>query len=451
MMRTNPMVTVIIPVFNRPDELAALLVDIRQLHVDGLEIKVLVVDNSSTPPVIAHDGIRVIRLSSNTGGSGGFNAGLRAALAEDTDFLWLLDSDVGLYERSLVELVNHACSHPDLAGVGSVLVNPSNGKVYEAGGRIDRRWGHYLPVDPNSELDVPDYAAACSLLVRAEAVRSSGLMPQIFLNCDDILWCLALARVAGPIAIERESKVTHPPGLFPGRGRYYQARNGFGPIDALRLGWRVRFRRALLECGRTTGLALMGRRDLAELHICGLRDAARVMMTGQGDPPVPKHEIMPLDELGGDVAAVAGASDAVLIESSETVASPTRRALADALSRVSHNERCWHMPQSRPVGGLWRNAILAMIRVLSGVRPPYAVVIARDAPEVWAPARNTWYVAADGYWMHVSRRRDLIVGLRVFARALRHALRIAVRGPAIPPCEMIETETAPDMRAELER
>ena len=37
--------------------------------------------------------LRVVSLPENTGGAGGFHAGIRAALAEDVDLLWLMDDD----------------------------------------------------------------------------------------------------------------------------------------------------------------------------------------------------------------------------------------------------------------------------------------------------------------------------------------------------------------------
>jgi rhamnopyranosyl-N-acetylglucosaminyl-diphospho-decaprenol beta-1,3/1,4-galactofuranosyltransferase len=73
--------------------------------VDGgrvLPDRVVVVDNASTdrtPELLASLGselqipLEVIRLDRNTGGAGGFAAGLRAALAGDGELFWLMDDD----------------------------------------------------------------------------------------------------------------------------------------------------------------------------------------------------------------------------------------------------------------------------------------------------------------------------------------------------------------------
>ena len=63
---------------------------------------VVVVDNASTdrtPQLLAelaeelHTPLQVLRLERNTGGAGGFKAGLAAALEHDADLFWLMDDD----------------------------------------------------------------------------------------------------------------------------------------------------------------------------------------------------------------------------------------------------------------------------------------------------------------------------------------------------------------------
>src|SRR3954454_5726681 len=90
-------VAVVVVTFNRADLLGRTL--------DGLAAQthepdaVIVVDNASTDHtralLDAHRGLALqrIHLDSNTGGSGGFRAGVEAAYEQGFDRIWLMDDD----------------------------------------------------------------------------------------------------------------------------------------------------------------------------------------------------------------------------------------------------------------------------------------------------------------------------------------------------------------------
>ncbi len=292
-----------------------LLDDLAAIDTDGLDVRVLVIDNGSREPLCAPEqhllDVRVLRLSINTGGSGGFNAGMAHALLAESndsnatpDLLWLVDSDARVEPDTLRELVASLDRHEDLFAVGPVLCDPESGEVHEAGGRVNPATGVMTPVMTTApdELIRCDYAAACCLLVRAEAVRMGGVFPPIFLNGDDSAWCIRLAKATGKIVgVEPRARAAHPRfDGFPTFARYYGARNAFEPMAALGLGAWARFRRGMIEAFRATNLSMTGRRDLAELHLAGMRDAARGRVLGQGQPP--KYE--PFAELPSNAKAL---------------------------------------------------------------------------------------------------------------------------------------------------
>jgi GT2 family glycosyltransferase len=78
--------------------------------------RVVVVDNASTdstPQVLAgHPDCQVVRLRHNTGGAGGFAAGLRAATQGESDLVWLLDDDTMPEPDALAELVRVRAEYP---------------------------------------------------------------------------------------------------------------------------------------------------------------------------------------------------------------------------------------------------------------------------------------------------------------------------------------------------
>jgi rhamnopyranosyl-N-acetylglucosaminyl-diphospho-decaprenol beta-1,3/1,4-galactofuranosyltransferase len=91
-------VAVVVVTFNRADLLGRML--------DGLAAQthepdaVVIVDNASTDHtrrvLDAHQGLRLqrIHLDTNTGGAGGFRAGVTAAFEQGYDRIWLMDDDV---------------------------------------------------------------------------------------------------------------------------------------------------------------------------------------------------------------------------------------------------------------------------------------------------------------------------------------------------------------------
>ncbi|MET0523849.1 MAG: glycosyltransferase [Nocardioides sp.] len=95
-----PRTVAVVVTWNRSGLLARILraIDAQTVRPDV----VLVVDNASTddtPEVLERLGHElavaptVLRLDRNTGGAGGFRAGLERALAEGADLLWLMDDD----------------------------------------------------------------------------------------------------------------------------------------------------------------------------------------------------------------------------------------------------------------------------------------------------------------------------------------------------------------------
>jgi GT2 family glycosyltransferase len=307
--RSPRRVWAVIPCFNRQKDLALLLDDLARLVPPAVEagiagLDVLVIDNSSTPAIeinVAKLGsdaaswpmrIEVLRLETNPGGSGGFNAGLSRAIAASTspdDLLWLVDSDARVEPGALAALVEALDADPSVPAAGSALVDPESGAIFELGGRIDPRTGEMvqpLPEPMPTEPVEVEYLAACSLLVRRWAAEGAGLMADVFLNGDDAEWCLRLTAVNGrrPIAVP-SSRVRHPrPDRMRTWPRYYSARNAMAILArqaALGIGgswgparaW-LRAKRAMREVARGCVLVLTGRDDLARLHVRGLRDAA---------------------------------------------------------------------------------------------------------------------------------------------------------------------------------
>lgn len=289
---------VISPCFNRPTDAQNLCQALARLQLPpNLAPILILVDNASDPPMAVSIGTNPItspwrchhlRLATNIGGSGGYNAGMGYALAhaQTDDPVWLLDSDAIPEPHALVALLG-TLALPGVAAAGSLLKDPDTGKFYELGGHIDPSTGEYGSAwVPNSQPPATpvraQYLAACSLLTTAGAIRQTGLMPDTFLNGDDVAWGYRIERATGgQLVATPHSVVAHPQwDRMRTIARYFAARNSMSALPQAGVGV---FRRAMREAARAATLHATGLHALGDLHLLGLRHAAegRVM----GFPP----------------------------------------------------------------------------------------------------------------------------------------------------------------------
>lgn len=111
----------IIPTFNRKQHLLHCLD--RLLSQSYAIRKIIIVDNASsdgTGEILSSKGyldnpaICYLRLEENTGGAGGYFAGINHALNQDFDWLWLMDDDAIADISALEYLVKHAVEKNDI-------------------------------------------------------------------------------------------------------------------------------------------------------------------------------------------------------------------------------------------------------------------------------------------------------------------------------------------------
>ena len=210
---------------------------------DFQEFDLIVVDNASTDgsaeAISARfgAGVRLIVNSENMGGSGGFNTGIREALKNDYRYIYLLDNDVVIDAAALQKLVVYLDSHPEAAIAGSAIYSmDSPDELQESGAWID--WKEYsikpqgkgwITGRASDEAVICDYVPACSMLVRVEAVRKTGLLDESnFIYWDDIEWAYRIGRAGYEAAVLPASRAWHKMGASSGGNTvstYYFWRN----------------------------------------------------------------------------------------------------------------------------------------------------------------------------------------------------------------------------------
>lgn len=249
----------IVVTFNRLAQLKITLAALRDQDVDHI----VVVDNASadaTPDWLAGqaDGrVHVLTLIDNTGGAGGFEAGM--AYARDhlsPDWVVLMDDDarpepgaLAIFRREAPEL---EVTFPNLGAVTAAVFYP-DGKLCEMN-RPSRNPFWHLPLllrtlvtgsragfhlhDADYAPDAParaiDVASFVGYFVRADAWQTAGLPEgELFIYGDDVLYSLRLRRAKFTMAFAPAIRFTHDCGTLgdgfvyrPLWKIYYHCRNG---------------------------------------------------------------------------------------------------------------------------------------------------------------------------------------------------------------------------------
>lgn len=195
---------IVVVTYNRADYLVQLLDSIVAMapRPEG----VVVVDNASsdaTADVIERfaqaepDGfVRNIRLAENVGGSGGFSAGVEAALGLGAHWVWLMDDDVSVLPHALADLGRWTSRFHCLHGRRW----NHDGTPFFWQARFSERLGIFYP-RPGNVFKRRDYFLTNSgtfegMLVNRHVVATVGLPdPRFFLTWDDAVYGWLTSRV----------------------------------------------------------------------------------------------------------------------------------------------------------------------------------------------------------------------------------------------------------------
>jgi GT2 family glycosyltransferase len=482
---------IVVPCFNRQADLDLLVSDLGALDRGGtlstFSLRLVIVDNASTPPLPRPPGdfpfpfVR-LRLPGNTGGSGGFNAGMAWSLAgvvpagatldppqppdrhRAPELLWLVDSDARVHPDALAPLVHALDSDVRLVAAGSAIEDPQTGELHEVGGHVDRRDGRLGPARRTAARHEPpfpvDYVAACSALVRADAVVAAGLFPDTFLNGDDVEWFMRMReRTGGLVAAVPASRVAHPHfGRYATWARFFHARNAFGPVDALRLApWRAaiaRFRAARRHVLHGLSESLSARPDLAALHVMGISHAAsarwRTVRPADLPPilPLKPWSALPaeLDRIVTSGLIPPGGSTTVSVptpirlppEVASMVADDFRRSglrLPERWLNPAWPESCSPVARATPKRRMKIAAMLrAAWRLTLGPRPDVALIPATGGLDAMAAGRVCVHALPEGFVVRRHVRGEMLLdALRVAVRGAASAARLTIMGSVDRP------------------
>jgi rhamnopyranosyl-N-acetylglucosaminyl-diphospho-decaprenol beta-1,3/1,4-galactofuranosyltransferase len=214
--------------------------------------KIILIDNASSDDTSAilsskgyltHPKIAYTRLSSNTGGAGGFHEGMKQAYELGFEWIWIMDDDAEAYDDAL-ERMEPAFSVANIGGVANLTIGLDGHPQVEHRGWLELRSSSqraHRPIDSSTLTGntVISFASFVGLAVHRNAIEQIGLPKrELFIKGDDLEYCVRLATL-GPLILVPDSKIHHKDGVAAN----YVRRSRFGyvsdrvPLDKLWLNY----------------------------------------------------------------------------------------------------------------------------------------------------------------------------------------------------------------------
>ncbi|HLD24521.1 MAG TPA: glycosyltransferase family 2 protein [Patescibacteria group bacterium] len=248
-------VSVIIVNWNGYKDTIGCLSSLERLEARGITVKKIIVDNGSTDgsvakiaKVLPHD--TILTLPTNLGFTGGNNVGMKYAMLNGADYIWLLNNDT-FVDRHALNLLD-AFNNPDVGIAGSKIyfapgheyhkdryTAKDRGKVFwYAGGLVDwdNMYASHRGVDEvdigqyDETLDTP-FVTGCSMMISKAVIEKVGYLDEkYYLYLEDLDFGLRAKRAGFRLLYYPKSVVWHVnAGSSGGAGNplhdYYITRN----------------------------------------------------------------------------------------------------------------------------------------------------------------------------------------------------------------------------------
>ncbi|WP_211317547.1 glycosyltransferase [Sphaerotilus hippei] len=185
--------------------------------------KIVLIDNASTDGThealgelghLSHPSIDYHRLSSNTGGAGGFHEGMKRGLALAPDWLWLMDDDAEPADDALEQLQLGQCQDSTVA-VACMPVGTDGVPQWVHRGWHDPKSSDLVGLTHLSQKDLIGtpvqigFASFVGICVSARAARQIDLpRKEFFIHFDDYEYCIRLGQL-GDLWLMPHSLILH--------------------------------------------------------------------------------------------------------------------------------------------------------------------------------------------------------------------------------------------------
>ena len=201
---TPLVITIILNTNHRDDTLEALA---SLVGSDYSNHQIIVLDNASQDGSIkaihqAFPDVQIIELEDNRGYAGNNNVGIRTALTQGADWVFVLNEDTILAPDCLSQLVEAGERESRIGIVGPMVYHHSDpGIIQSAGGTMDSDWqASHLGQNEtdHGQFDQPrpvDWVSGCAILARRKVIEQiGGLDERFFYYFEETEWCLRARR-----------------------------------------------------------------------------------------------------------------------------------------------------------------------------------------------------------------------------------------------------------------
>jgi GT2 family glycosyltransferase len=184
--------------------------------------KIIVLDNHSTDGSVAairaaFPSVQIIELTENHGYAGNNNVGIKAALDQGADWVFVLNEDTILDPQCLENLISVATSDSRIGIVGPLVYHHNEpGVIQTAGGRLNWYWKtwHIGQDEPDRKQFVEphsvEWISGCAILVRRAVIEHVGMLdPRFFYYWEETEWCIRAGKVGWRIIHVPRAKIWH--------------------------------------------------------------------------------------------------------------------------------------------------------------------------------------------------------------------------------------------------
>lgn len=222
-MGQNPLVSIIIPTYNRKRELIRLVKSIKQSSYPKENTEIIVVDDSSTDGTNytikrRFPDVKAVRNTKRKMTSGARNIGIQCSKG---DYLFFVDHDNVIDRQAIRELVNFMESNKNVGLVGPIMYYyGAPRKIWCAGGKLRRPLciqTHIFQYKKSDSLPLTKiYAIECefipnAFMVRRQVIREIGFFDEknFPILWEDIDFSLRIKQKGYQIVIIPQAKVWH--------------------------------------------------------------------------------------------------------------------------------------------------------------------------------------------------------------------------------------------------
>lgn len=278
---------------DRPADTMACICSLRESDISPFAV--IVVDNGSQPALeLSTDdpGVELIRLEENRGFTGGYNVGIRRALALGADAVLVLNNDTLADPALLGRLTDHL--QPPVGIVAPRIFYADDPQRIWADGfgvqpfTLEMRGGRrgQIAIPRHEAPRSVAYVTGCAMLIDCRVLKAVGVFDEAFFAYyEDLDYCIRVRRAGWTILNVPEARLWHKVAASTGLGtprRQYLMAYSSVLFFAKHAQWRAPFVLAARfgSLALTIGRLLSRRRsDLLRAHLRGLRDGLKYVFS----------------------------------------------------------------------------------------------------------------------------------------------------------------------------